>query len=127
MATGRTVDRWTRFCVDDSGGTPREIGIDTLSPVGFTYDTVDLTAFQDAVKGYLAGHPDAPITVTGPWSNTTPAVAISATGVAPVLSGSHDVWYPGLLGGGRSGVRYRCPHYYQRVCMHSIHRDGRQV
>ena len=25
MATGRTVTKWTRFAVDDSAGTPREI------------------------------------------------------------------------------------------------------
>ena len=35
---GRTVDKWTRFLVDDSAGTPREIPVNTISPVGFTYD-----------------------------------------------------------------------------------------
>lgn len=93
MATGRTVTKWTRFCVDDSGGTPREIPVDTISPVGFAYDETDLTAYQDQVKGYLAAHPDAAIDVTGPFDNTA-AVAISASGVAPALSGSHTVLYP---------------------------------
>lgn len=90
MATGRTVDKWTRFVVDDSSGTPREIPVDTISPVGFVYDEEDLTAFQDQVKGYLAKHPDAPIEVGGPWDNSAAASA-AAAGAAPVLSGSHTV------------------------------------
>lgn len=93
MATGRTVTKWTRFCIDDSGGTPREIPVDSISPVGFTYDETDLTAYQDQVKGYLAAHPDAIIDITGPFSNLA-ASAISASGVAPVLSGSHTVLAP---------------------------------
>ena len=93
MATGRTVSKWTRFAVDDSAGAPREIPVDTISPVGFTYDETDLTAYQDAVKGYLAGHPDAPIDITGPFSNLVVA-ALAASGLAPTLSGSHTVLAP---------------------------------
>ena len=90
MATGRTVSRWTRFLVDDSAGTPREIPVDTISGVGFSFDAVDLTAFQDAVKGYLAGHPDSAIEISGPFSNLAAASA-AASAAAPVLSGSHIV------------------------------------
>lgn len=90
MATGRTVTRWTRFAVDDSGGTPREIPVDSISPVGFTSDEVEVTAYQDAVKTYLAGHPDAPIEVSGPFDNSVVA-ALAASGAAPTLSGSHTV------------------------------------
>ena len=93
MATGRTVSRWTRFAVDDSGGTPREVPVDSISPVGFVYDEADLTAYQDAVKGYLAEHPDAPIDITGPVSNLA-AGALAASGAAPVLSGSTTVLIP---------------------------------
>lgn len=93
MATGRTKAKWIRFLVDDSGGTPREIPVDTISPVGFTYEENDLTAYQDAVKGYLAGHPDAPIEISGPFDNSA-AVAAAASGVAPALSGSHTVLQP---------------------------------
>jgi hypothetical protein len=93
MATGRTVDKWVRFAVDDSSGTPREIPINTLSPVGFSYDESDLTAFQDAVKGYLAMHPDAPIDIGGPWGNLA-AAALAASGAAPTLSGAHTVLQP---------------------------------
>ena len=90
MATGRTVTRWTRFAVDDSGGIPREIPVDSISPVGFTSDEVEVTAYQDAVKTYLAGHPDAPIEITGPFDNSA-AAALAASGLAPTLSGSHTV------------------------------------
>jgi hypothetical protein len=90
MATGRTVTRWTRFAVDDSGGTPREIPVDSISPVGFTSDEVEVTAYQDAVKTYLAGHPDAPIEVGGPFDNSVVA-ALAASAAAPTLSGSHTV------------------------------------
>ena len=93
MATGRTVDRWTRVLIDDSAGTPREIPVTTLSPVGFVYDEEELTPYQDAVKGYLAKHPDAPVDFGGPF-DTAAAAAAAASGAAPVLSGSHTVLNP---------------------------------
>jgi len=82
-----------RFIVDDSAGTPREIPVDSVAPVGFVYDETDLTAFQDAVKGYLSAHPDAVIEVTGPLSNDS-AASIAASAAAPVLSGSYTVLGP---------------------------------
>jgi hypothetical protein len=93
MATGRTVSKWTRFAVDDSSGTPREIPVNTISPVGFQYDESDLTAYQDAIKGYLSMHPDAPIDVGGPFSNLA-AAGLAASGAAPTLSGSHTILQP---------------------------------
>jgi len=80
--------------VEDSASAPREIPVDTISPVGFVYDETDLTAYQDQVKGYLAGHPDATIDITGPFSNTAGPVGFAASGAAPTLSGSHTVLYP---------------------------------
>lgn len=90
MATGRTVTKWTRFCVDGSDGTAREIPVDSISPVGFVYDEVEVTAYQDAVKTYLSNHPDAPLDITGPF-DTTAAAAVAASGLAPTLSGSHTI------------------------------------
>jgi len=90
MATGRTTTKWIRFAVTDKDGDPREIPIDSISPVGFTYDETELTAWQDAVKSYLTNHPDAPIDITGPFDSTAEA-ALAATGLAPTLSGSHTV------------------------------------
>lgn len=89
----RTVTKWMRFLVDDSGGTPREIPVDSVGATGFVYDEVDLTAYQDAVKGYLANHPEAAIEITGPLSNDA-AAAAAASAAAPVLSGSHTILAP---------------------------------
>ena len=88
MATGRTVTRWTRVGCDDSSGTVREPPVDSISGVGFTLAPVDLTAYQDAVKGYLAMHPDSVIEITGPFSNLAVA-SFAASAAAPVVSGSH--------------------------------------
>jgi hypothetical protein len=92
--TGRTVTKWMRFAVDNSAGAPREIPVDSIGPVGFTYDESDLTAYQDAVKGYLADHPDATIDITGPFDTTADAGALAASAAAPVLSGSHTILAP---------------------------------
>lgn len=88
--TGRTVKRWTRFLVDDSAGTIREIPVDTINGVGLTYDEMDLTAFQDAIKGVLLDTPDCSIDISGPF-DTTAAQAAGGSGAAPALSGSHTV------------------------------------
>ena len=82
--TGRTVTRWTDFRIDDSGGTLRSIPVDSINGVGLTYDEVELTAFQDALKGVLPGHADVVITITGPFDN-------SAAATAGTLSGSHTI------------------------------------
>ena len=93
MATGRTAHRWLRFLLDDNGGTPREIPINSLDPVGFVYKESDASAWQDQVLGYLAEQPDALIAVGGPLDNVAVA-AVAGTGAAPVLSGSHTVLNP---------------------------------
>lgn len=88
--TGRTVNKWVNFAIEDSGQAMREIPINTLSVCGITYEEQELTAFQDAVKGALPGMPDAPIEISGPWDSTATSTA-SASGVVPALSGSHTV------------------------------------
>jgi len=82
--TGRTNSKWTSFVVDDSGGTLRTIPVDSINGVGLSYDEVELTAFQDAIKGVLPAHPDLTITITGPFDT-------SAAATVPSLSGSHTV------------------------------------
>lgn len=82
--TGRTTQKWVTFLVDDSGGTLREIPVDTINGIGLTYDETDLTAFQDAIKGVLPATPDCTITIGGPLDTT-------AAGTPPTLSGSHTV------------------------------------
>lgn len=91
VQTGRTTNKWIDFRVDDSGGTLRSIPVDTINGVGLVYDEVELTAFQDAIKGALPAHPDCTITISGPY-DTSPVAA------AGTLSGSHTV-LSGIVGG----------------------------
>lgn len=93
MATGRTVGKFFKFQIDDSGGTVRDIPVMTIGGVGVTYDQVDLTALQDAVKGFMSGHPDVSLAITGPFSNQA-AAAASASGAVADLSGSHIILEP---------------------------------
>jgi len=81
--TGRTTFKWTSLLIHD-GTALRVIPINTLSVVGVVYDEVELTAFQDAVKGRLPSMPDAVIEFGGPLDT-------SAAAAAPTLSGSHTV------------------------------------
>lgn len=81
---GRTVKRYTNFIVDDSAGTLRSIPVDSINGVGLDYDEVDLTAFQDAIKGVLLDTPDCTITISGPFDSSVAATS-------PALSGSHTV------------------------------------
>ena len=90
MATGRTVSRFFNFVIDDSSATIRDIAVYTISIVGIVFEEQDLTALADAVKGALPNMPDAPIEITGPFSNLAVASA-SGSGVAAVYSGSHTV------------------------------------
>ncbi len=91
--TGRTVGRFVRFLVDDSGGTLREIPIDSINGVGLDYGGADTTALQDAIKNVLPETPDCTIEITGPVDNTA-AAAAGGSGAAPSLSGSHTVLAP---------------------------------
>lgn len=82
--TGRTVSKYTDFRVDDSGGTLRSIPVDSINGVGLSFEEKDVTAFQDAIKNALLGHPSCTINITGPFDN-------SAVATAGTLSGSHTV------------------------------------
>jgi hypothetical protein len=57
MATEKS---WISFCLDDSGGAPRELPVDTINGVGLDYPEVDLIVSQDAIRDAL---PDGAITV----------------------------------------------------------------
>ena len=88
--TGRTVNRWIRFVVENAAGLVCEIPINSINGVGLTAEEIDVTAFQDPVKTVLPGRSDCAITIGGPFDSSA-MVAASATGVAPVLSGSHTL------------------------------------
>ena len=84
--TGRTTQKFVDFRIDDSGGVLRSIPVSSINGVGLDYDTVDLTAFQDAIKGALPGHANCTIDITGPFDT-------SAAAAAGTLSGSHTILY----------------------------------
>ena len=81
MATGRTVSRWFNFVLEDSGQVIRDIEVYTISLVGVVYEEQDLTALADQVRGAMANMPDAPIDITGPFSNKA-ATSAGGTGAA---------------------------------------------
>lgn len=89
MTTGRTVGKYFKFQLDD-GTAMRDIPVNTIGGVGVTYEEIDVSALQEALKSMLAGQGSISITFSGPFDNTAAATA-SATGEAPALSGSHTV------------------------------------
>jgi hypothetical protein len=112
--TGRTVNRWIRFVVEDSGNVMREIPINSINGVGLTAEEIDVTAFQDPVKTVLPGRSDCTIAITGPFDSTA-AAANAASGAAPVLSGSHTV-LKGIYGLNvplALGILFGVRHYYE--------------
>ena len=78
IQTGRTTFKFLTFSIDDAVPTLRQIPINSLTVVGVKYDELDLTAWQDAVKGALPTMADAPIEFGGPFDTTA-------------LTGSHTV------------------------------------
>jgi hypothetical protein len=98
MATGRTSQRYVKFQIQDSGGTLRDVPVQTFSAVGLTYDEIDVSSLQEIVKSYMACQANFSLVLTGPLDNSA-AVAASTSGQAAALSGSHTVLEPlnGLL------------------------------
>jgi hypothetical protein len=92
MATtyGRTVGKYVKFQLHSSTGGFRDVPVTSLNGIGLTYDEVDVSAIQDAVKGMLNGQPDYTLEISGPF-DTSSAVTASAKDVASALSGSHTV------------------------------------
>ena len=88
--TGRTAGKYVKFQLEDSGGTLRDLPITSINGLGLDYPEVDVSAIQDAVKGFLTGQPDYTLEVSGPYS-TAAAQAASASAAAAALSGPHTV------------------------------------
>ena len=65
MAGKDKIERGFRILWDDSGGIPRDITPallpGTVSGGGITLDEVDMTGVSDAIKKFLGGHADSPI------------------------------------------------------------------
>ncbi len=90
VQTGRTQGKYIKVQIGDVGDVIRDIPVATISGVGITADTVDLTALQDALEGALPGQGKVEIPITGPY-DTANAQAASTTTQAPALSGSHTI------------------------------------
>lgn len=88
--TGRTQSKHVKLQIEDSGGTLRDLPITSINGVGLNYPEVDVSAIQDAVKGFLSGQPDFSLEISGPF-DTAAAQAASGSGAAAALSGSHTV------------------------------------
>ncbi len=93
MATGRTVAKYFKFQMEDSGGVLRDIPVNSANGIGLSHEEIDVSAFQDTVIGALAGQPNFVLDISGPFDNTA-AQAASGSGAAPALSGSHIVVEP---------------------------------
>jgi hypothetical protein len=82
--TGRTHSKWCTVKVDNSGGTLTDISAytNTISALGMTFDTQDVTAFSDGVKNVVVGQPAAAFTLGGPIDTViiTHMAAICGTG-----------------------------------------------
>lgn len=101
--TGRTVSKWVAFKFGD-GSTMQSLLINSINGVGLDYDEVDLTAFKDAIKGVLPGHPGLTIEIAGPMDTTASTgthvlLSADAGGVTPrsfdVQIGSRHAWEAG--------------------------------
>lgn len=79
--TGRTNKRWAAVLLDDSGGTLRNIPVNSINGVGLDYGAADVTAFTDAIKNVLTETPDCVISIKGPLDTT------ANTGSHTVLAG----------------------------------------
>ena len=99
MATGRTSPRFTKFQIEDTGGTMRDVLVKTFGNVGLVYDELDLSGLQELIKAFVSGQANFSLTLTGPF-DTRAATAASGSGqaAASFMSGSHTVLRP--LNGG---------------------------
>ncbi len=90
MSTGRTVGKFCKFQIEDTGGAMRDIPVNSFGSVGLTYSEVDVSSLQEAIISVLSGQGSFKTTISGPFDNRAAATA-SGTGARPALSGSHTV------------------------------------
>ena len=75
VQTGRTVGKYVKVQIHDTGAAFRDIPVTAINGVGLTYPEVDVTAIQDAVKGMLNGQPDYTLELSGPFDTTAATTA----------------------------------------------------
>ena len=69
---GKTNRRWIRVKLDDLGTENVDISesVSSVGPTGLTYNQKDVTGYSDGWINFTLGRANAPVTVTGPYSNT---------------------------------------------------------
>lgn len=93
----RTVSKFVRFLIGDTGNVLRHIPVDTINGIGLTYDEVGYAAFLDAIKGVLSNLPSMAVTIGGPFDNTAAAASPSMSGSHTILSALDGVNTPRTL------------------------------
>lgn len=93
----RTVSKYCRFLIGDTGDVIRHIPVDSINGLGLTYDEVTYAAFIDTIKGALSNLANFSITITGPFDNTAAAASPSLSGSHTVLSALNGVNTPRML------------------------------
>ena len=101
--TGRTVGKYCKFQIETSSGSMRSIPVNSFGSIGLTYDEVDVSALQEAIKSMMSGQGGFSTTITGPFDNKG-LVTIETSGNAPGLSGAHGIL--SLLDGGNTAKSF---------------------
>lgn len=70
VQTGRTISDFTDLKLGAAGGSMTSMKIDDLGDIGLDYNTVEVSAWVDAIKGVLVGKPDFSLDFGGPIDNT---------------------------------------------------------
>jgi hypothetical protein len=95
----------SRFSVDDSGGTPKEIiGVDSVQFSQGT-DPVETTGIGDSSKSYINGFIDSSLSISGSWEAgaTGDESDVVLSGIVGGSAGTFS-YYPDDTGSGASTV-----------------------
>jgi hypothetical protein len=73
---------YTKILVDDSSGSPTDISEQVTETEGIplAYDEIEVGGFSNAVKSYVSGRADGPVTLKGSLSATVHAIFTSWVG-----------------------------------------------
>lgn len=86
--TGRTNSKHIGVFLDNSSGTLTDITAycSTVGTIGLTYDTQDVTAYNDGSKNIVIGQPSASLTIGGPFDTVIHAHMIAINGAVVPLT-----------------------------------------
>src|SRR3990167_3064124 len=106
MATGRTLEKWTRFYVGgyDLSGFGRSVG-----PLLIEQDEADLTAWTDTVKGYLGNHVQCNLGMLNAIFDNTATTGLHAV-LGTVPNNRTVIVAKGIRADGRAVIR-NCAQY----------------